>query len=68
MPRILRTRASRLDYDEIWGYVAVRDLAAADRLVDKFDATLKIASGNANARALVNRALRAQPALSLSKG
>ena len=40
MPRILRTPASRSDYDEIWSYVAVRDLAAADRLIDKFDATL----------------------------
>jgi toxin ParE1/3/4 len=42
MQRILRTRASRSDYDEIWGYIAVRDLAAADRLVDQFDATLKV--------------------------
>jgi hypothetical protein len=29
MPRILRTRESRLDYDEIWIYIAVRDLATA---------------------------------------
>ena len=42
MPCILRTRESRRDYDEIWGYVAARDLTAADRLVDHFDATLKI--------------------------
>ncbi|MEI9895940.1 MAG: type II toxin-antitoxin system RelE/ParE family toxin [Chthoniobacter sp.] len=42
MPQILRTRASRSDYDEIWSYIAVRDLAAADRVVDQFDATLKV--------------------------
>jgi toxin ParE1/3/4 len=42
MPRILRTPASRSDYDEIWHYVAVRDLAAADRLIDRFDATLEV--------------------------
>ena len=42
MQRILRTRASRSDYDEIWSYIAVRDLAAADRLVEQFDATLEL--------------------------
>lgn len=41
MPRILRTPASRSDY-EIWNYLAVRDLAAADRLVDQFDAILAV--------------------------
>ena len=41
MPRVLRTRASRSDYDEIWSYLAVRDLAAADRLIDHFDATVE---------------------------
>ena len=41
MPRILRTRAARSDYDEIWSYLAVRDLTAADRLIDQFDATLE---------------------------
>ena len=41
MMRILRTRASRSDYEEIWSYVAVHDLAAADRLLDRFDATLR---------------------------
>jgi len=42
MPRILRTRESRLDYDEIWDYVAAHDPVAADRLVDHFDATLNV--------------------------
>jgi toxin ParE1/3/4 len=42
MAHILRTRASSEDYDEIWSYLAMRDLAAADRLIDQFDATLKI--------------------------
>ncbi|MEI6278594.1 MAG: type II toxin-antitoxin system RelE/ParE family toxin [Verrucomicrobiae bacterium] len=41
MPRILRTFESRLDYEEIWDYIAPHDLAAADRLMDRFDATLK---------------------------
>ena len=40
MPRIFRTRESRLDYDEIWSYIASRDLAAADRLVDRLDDVL----------------------------
>jgi toxin ParE1/3/4 len=42
MPRILRTRASRSDYREIWAYLAARDVAAADRLVDQFDTALKV--------------------------
>ena len=42
MPRILRTPASRSDYDEIWSYLAVHDLTAADRPVDQFDATLAV--------------------------
>lgn len=46
MPRILRTRASLEDYDEIWSYIAVRDLVAADRLVDRFDATLRLLASN----------------------
>ena len=41
-PRILRTRASRDDYDGIWTYLAARDAAAADRVIDQFDATLDI--------------------------
>lgn len=42
MPRILRTRASRIDYEEIWSYLAVRDLSAADQLIDQLDATLEV--------------------------
>ena len=42
MPRILRTPDSRSDYDEIWSYIAVRNLDAADRLVMQFDATLSV--------------------------
>ncbi len=40
--RIQRTRESRLDYDEIWAYIASRDLAAADRLIEQIDAKLGI--------------------------
>jgi toxin ParE1/3/4 len=42
MPHILRTRESQVDYEEIWGYIAPNDLGAADRLVDRFDETLKV--------------------------
>ena len=39
----MRTRNSRDDYDEIWSYIAVRNLDAADRsLVLQFDATLAV--------------------------
>lgn len=42
MARILRTRESRLDFDEIWDYIAPRDLAAADRLIDQLEARLNL--------------------------
>jgi len=48
MPRILRTRESRLDYDEIWDYIALRNLAAADRLIDQFDTTLSVIASAPN--------------------
>jgi len=41
MQPILRTRESRRDYDDIWYYIALRDVAAADRLILHFDATLQ---------------------------
>ena len=41
MPRILRTRESQADYNEIWDYIGKRDLAAADRLLDGFDDALE---------------------------
>ena len=41
MPRILRTRESQADYNEIWDYIGKRDLAAADRLLDGFDDALQ---------------------------
>lgn len=48
MPRILRTRESRLDYDEIWDYIAPRDIAATDRLIDQIDATLNVIASAPN--------------------
>lgn len=48
MPRILRTRESRCDYDEIWSYIATRDLSAADRLIRQFDATLSVIAAAPN--------------------
>lgn len=41
MQSIRRTRESRRDYDDIWYYIALRDVAAADRLILHFDAALK---------------------------
>jgi len=41
MPQIRRTRESRRDYDDIWYYIALRDVAAADRLSLHLDATLQ---------------------------
>ncbi len=49
MPRILRTRVSRLDYDEIWNYIALRDIDAADRLIDHFDAALNVLASSPEA-------------------
>ena len=40
MPRILRSRESQADYNEIWDYIAQRDITSADRLVDSFDVAL----------------------------
>lgn len=48
MPRILRTPESRRDYVEIWSYISVRDLAAAERLVRRFDATLEVIASAPN--------------------
>lgn len=48
MPRILRTRDSRSDYDEIWSYIAVQNIDAADRLVAHFDATLTVIASAPN--------------------
>jgi toxin ParE1/3/4 len=42
MARVLRTRASLADYQEIWGYIAIHDVAAADRIVDQFDEALNL--------------------------
>ncbi len=48
MPRILRTRESRADYDEIWDFIALHDIAAADRLIRKLDATLSVIASAPN--------------------
>lgn len=44
MPRILRTLGSRQDYVDIWNYIAVDNQAAADRIIEKFDAALNLLS------------------------
>jgi toxin ParE1/3/4 len=46
MPRILRTPQSELDVLEITIYIARDSIAAADRLVDLFDAKLRALSLN----------------------
>jgi toxin ParE1/3/4 len=41
MPRIVRTYPARDDLRLIWVYVAQHNVAAADRLIDKFERTLQ---------------------------
>ncbi len=41
MPRIYRARESRLDYEEIWQFIAPRNFDAAERLLLQFDARLE---------------------------
>lgn len=45
MPRIYRTSVSHKDYLDIWTYIAADNIAAADALLDTFDAKLAIISG-----------------------
>lgn len=40
MPVVHRTYTSRVDYGEIWDYIASQNLVAADRLIDRLDYTL----------------------------
>jgi toxin ParE1/3/4 len=42
MPRILRTEQSRLDFLEIWEFIAADNLAEANKLIDLFDTKLAI--------------------------
>ena len=42
MPRFTLTRTAEADVREIWLYVANDDLAAADRLVDRFTGTYEL--------------------------
>jgi len=42
MPRIIRTRESRSDFDNIWAYIAARNLDAADGVVRKLESTLNL--------------------------
>jgi toxin ParE1/3/4 len=42
MRRILRTSDALADLDGIWSYIADSNLAAADRLIDKFYARFRI--------------------------
>jgi toxin ParE1/3/4 len=46
MPRVIKSRLSRDDYLEIWLYVARDNPAAADRLIDQFDANLDALARN----------------------
>jgi toxin ParE1/3/4 len=42
MPRIIRTHPARDDLLQIWLYVAERSETAADKLIDKFERTLRM--------------------------
>lgn len=46
MPRIVRTYPARDDLRQIWLHVAQHNLMAADRLIDKFERTLRSLSRN----------------------
>ena len=41
MPRIVRTYPARDDLRQIWLYIAQHNLSAADRMIDKFERTLR---------------------------
>lgn len=41
MPSIYRTRESRLDYEEIWHFIALKNADAAEHLLHQFDAKLE---------------------------
>lgn len=42
MPRILRTAQSRLDYDEIWDFIADDNPGAADALIGLLEETVHL--------------------------
>jgi toxin ParE1/3/4 len=42
MPRIVRTYPARNDLRQIWLYIGQHNEAAADRLIDKFERTLRM--------------------------
>jgi toxin ParE1/3/4 len=42
MPRVVRTYPARDDLRQIWLYVAQHNEPAADRLIDKFERTLRM--------------------------
>ena len=45
-PRLLRTPEAIADLDRIWDYVAVDNVAAADRLIDEFNDRFLLLSQN----------------------
>ncbi len=42
MPTILRTRQSRLDYNDIWDYIAQDNVLAADRVIDQIEVKVNL--------------------------
>lgn len=44
MPRIVRTYPARDDLRQIWLYIAQDSVAAADRMIDRFEETLQLIS------------------------
>ena len=46
MARIVRTHPARDDVRQIWLHVALHNLTAADRLIDRFDRTLRTLARN----------------------
>jgi toxin ParE1/3/4 len=49
MPRIVRSPLAKLDAVEIWEYVARDNERAADKLIDQFEARLRMLADHPNA-------------------
>jgi toxin ParE1/3/4 len=44
MGRVLRTERARVDHLQIWTYIADDNMSAADRMLDRIDATCQLLS------------------------
>jgi toxin ParE1/3/4 len=64
MPHVIRTARAKRDLAEIWHYIATDNIAAADRLIDSFDASIQLLAehpGLGPARSYLGRDVRTFP-------